>query len=92
MNELLASAAALGPPLALLAIGIALLVVVGPTDWSLVRPRWEPSWPRGIQEEEPHEWDFSGLPAADAAPSDDPPVDLARVRASPPGSWRPRRV
>jgi hypothetical protein len=92
MNGFLASAAALGPPLALLAIGIALLVVLGPTDWSLVRPRWEPSWPRGVQEEDPREWDFSHLGASDAAPPDEPPVSLARVRASRPGPSRPRRT
>lgn len=119
MDDLVASVAAVGPPLVLLALGIALLVGVGPNDWSLVLPRWEPPWPHGVQEEEPHAWDFSGVcprddaetqagvpggtdagvtdgagghgvgPATAAAP-DDPSVRLARVRASPPGRWRPR--
>ncbi|MCU0505829.1 MAG: hypothetical protein MUE82_08670 [Chloroflexi bacterium] len=117
MDDLLASVAAVGPPLVLLAIGIALLAGVGPHDWSLVLPRWEPPWPHGVQEEEPHPWDFScvrprggaqagvpggtaagvrgvaddghGVGPATAAAPDDPPVRLARVRASPRGRWRP---
>ncbi len=73
MNELLSSAVAAGPPLVLLVVGVALFLAVGPNDWSLIRPRWEPTWPRGVQEEEPRPWDFSGLCPQEAAAADDVP-------------------
>ncbi len=105
MDGTLASVTLAAVALVLLAGGIALLVILGPTDFTMIRPRWEPSWPRGVQEEEPHAWDFSRGPRCDgtavdqeleggdgAAPAGDEPVGLARVRAAPPGPWRPRRA
>jgi hypothetical protein len=69
MNDVVALMAVAGP-LLLLAAGIALLLAVGPNDWSLLLPRWEGSWPHGVQEEEPHPWDFHGMRSGEAATRD----------------------
>jgi hypothetical protein len=105
MDGILASVTLAAVALVLLAGGVVLLVILGPTDFTMIRPRWEPPWPRGVQEEEPHAWDFSRGPRGDGpavdrgpeggdgdASAGDEPVGLARVRAAPPGPWRPRRA
>ena len=88
MNDLLASVLAVGPPLVLLAVGVALFLAVGPNDWSLVRPRWEPFWPHGVQEEEPRPWDFSGLHRPEAAAAGDVPGDHPIAPAGGSGTGR----
>ena len=68
MNEIAAFLAIAVPAGALVAITVALLRALGPLDLAALwyTPR-ETTWPRGVQEEDPHPWDFS------VPPSDEPP-------------------
>jgi len=64
MSDVLALLAIGVPVVALVAVTVALLRMLGPLDLTALwyTPR-EVTWPRGVQEEDPRPWDFASRPA-----------------------------
>jgi hypothetical protein len=89
MNDVVAFLSLAVPVVALIAISAALLRALGPFHlaalWYVPR---EVTWPTGVQEEDPRQWDFTARPAdpshrpTGTARGDGPPVILARLHAS----------